>query len=113
MTEKRAHFRMSLQAEASMADVLGNTWCNVNMLDVSRAGAAMIVPGDLHVGASRMFRFQLPGIEKKIAVVARIANCTKHPFLVGYRVGIEFVRIDTEDAMLIADFIANAAQVQG
>lgn len=93
-----------------MADVLGNTWNTVEMLDISSGGAALIASEDLHVGASRILRFQLPGHDKKIHLVARVVNCNPHPYLAGYRIGLEFVRIDADDAQLVRDYIASVEQ---
>jgi hypothetical protein len=104
--EKRRHFRKSLHAEASIADVLGNTWSHIHFLDISRTGAAFIAPEELVSGSSRTIRFQLPSSDKRINAICKIVHCAAHSYLPGFRVGAEFVRIDTEDMELIDKFIA-------
>lgn len=109
--EKRLHFRKSLRAEASIADVLGNTWSQIDFLDISRSGVAFISPEELAAGSSRMVRFHLPNNPKRIVVVCKIVHCAAHSYLPGYRVGVEFVRIDSEDVQLIDRFVSNASDV--
>jgi hypothetical protein len=57
VNDKRMHFRKSLHAEASIADVLGNTWSQVNFLDIARNGVAFISPEEQTAGSSRLLRF--------------------------------------------------------
>ena len=104
--EKRLHFRKFLRAEASIADVLGNTWTAINFLDISRSGAAFISPSALAPGSSRTVRFCLPENPKRISVICKIVHCAEHPYLSGYRVGVEFARIQSDDVDLIDGFIA-------
>lgn len=111
VNDKRMHFRKSLHAEASIADVLGNTWSQINFLDISRNGAAFISPDELATGSSRMVRFHLPNNPTRISAICKIIHCAAHTYLPGYRVGAEFVRIDSEDVKLIDDFIAKANDV--
>ena len=106
MSEKRRHFRKSLRAEASLADVLGNTWSPITLLDISRIGAAFIAPGELSTGSSRMIRFSLPDNPHSISAVCKIVHCAEHAYLPGYRIGAEFVRIDAQDVELIDRFVA-------
>jgi hypothetical protein len=109
VTEKRLHFRKSLRAEASIADVLGNTWSPITFLDISRNGVAFICPDELLTGSSRMVRFHLPSNPKRITAICKIAHCATHSYLPGFRVGAEFVRIDATDVELIDHFIAGAS----
>lgn len=111
VNDKRMHFRKSLHAEALIADVLGNTWSHINFLDISRSGAAFISPDELTTGSSRMVRFYLPNNPTRISAICKIIHCAAHTYLPGYRVGAEFVRIDSEDVKLIDDFIAKADDV--
>jgi|GEM_PF-5072663 len=104
--EKRRHFRKSLHAEASIADVLGNTWSSIHFLDISRTGAAFIAPDEVAAASSRMIRFRLPTNDKQITAICKIVHCAAHAYLPGFRVGAEFVRIDVEDGDLIDQFIA-------
>jgi c-di-GMP-binding flagellar brake protein YcgR len=105
MVDKRAHFRQSLEGEAGLSDVLGNTWTPVRLLDISIGGAAFIAEEELHAGATRMLRFSLPGSSERLVFTARIAHCTKHTFLAGYRVGVEFIRRDAQAVAAIEKFI--------
>ncbi len=109
VNDKRMHFRKSLHAEASIADVLGNTWSQVNFLDIARNGVAFISPEEQTAGSSRLLRFHLPTNSKHITVVCKIVHCAAHAYLPGYRVGAEFVRIDSEDVALIDHFIDSAS----
>ena len=110
MSDKRTHFRKSFEAEASIADVMGNTWTSVRMLDISVGGAALMVDEPLPAGSSRMIRFYLPGNPERLSLVARVAHCTPHTFLAGYRVGIEFVRRENNAFAIIEQFIKNSQE---
>lgn len=109
VTEKRMHFRKSLRADASIADVLGNTWSPITFLDISRNGVAFICPDELPTGSSRMMRFHLPNNRKRINTICKVVHSAAHSYLPGFRIGAEFVRIDTADVELIEHFIANAS----
>jgi len=107
--EKRAHFRRSLQADAAIADVTGDGWNQVQLLDISRSGVALISKEALEAGLSRALRFSLPDSAKRINVVGKVAHCTPHTYLGGYRVGIQFSRIHEDDITLIEQFVSDAA----
>jgi hypothetical protein len=109
MHEKRAHVRRPLITDASLADILGNTWTPVRLLDISVGGAAFMINEALSPGSTRMLRFSLPGSEEQLVFTARVANCNKHTFLEGYRVGVEFVRRDSQAVAEIDKFIKGAA----
>jgi hypothetical protein len=108
MVEKRAHVRKPLVTDAALADVLGNTWTPVRLLDISIGGAAFMIEEPLSAGATRMLRFCLPGSEEHLVFTARIANCIKHTYLPGYRVGVEFVRRDGQAVAEINRFIKDS-----
>ncbi|MGZ5781213.1 MAG: PilZ domain-containing protein [Burkholderiaceae bacterium] len=110
MVDKRAHFRKSIETEAWLADVLGNTWNPVRLMDISIGGAAIILEEELHPGATRMLRFSLPDSTERLVFTARIAHCTKHTFLAGYRVGVEFIRRDAHAVAAIEKFIKDSAK---
>ncbi len=105
MSELRMHFRKSLQVDASIADVLSNTWTPVRLLDISVGGAAIICRDELGAGSSRMLRFYLPGNPKQMHFLARVAHCNKHDFLGGYRIGLSFLRLNADDRVLLTQFI--------
>ena len=104
--EQRAHGRKALRAEAEVADVLGNTWGKVELLDVSQSGLAFLSPGEFGAGASRMVRFTLPNANTPLHMLCRVVHCTPHSFLSGYRVGTAIVRIEEADAQALAHFLA-------
>jgi hypothetical protein len=110
MQDKRAYLRKSLKTEAWLADVLGNTWNPVTMLDISIGGAAFVMEEELHAGATRMLRFSLPGSTERLVFTARIAHCAKHTYLAGYRVGVEFIRRDAHAVAAIEKFIKDSAE---
>lgn len=105
--DKRTHRRKSLHAEAAIADVLGNTWSQIELLDIARTGLAFLSSEEIGAGASRMLRFHLPGHEGQLAVLCRIVHCTPHDYLGGYRVGTAFVRMDEAEAEAVAGFIGS------
>jgi len=105
--DKRRHFRKSLQAKAAIADVLGNTWTTIDMLDISSSGAAFMNAEALPPGSARMVRLQLPNSDKRYIVVCKIVHCAEHSFLSGYRIGSEFVRLGEEEAHAIAQFVSD------
>ncbi|HEX7644673.1 MAG TPA: PilZ domain-containing protein [Burkholderiaceae bacterium] len=104
--DKRTHRRKALHTEAAIADVLGNTWNRVELLDISQSGAAFLSAEEYAVGASRMLRFPLPGHEGQLSVLCRIVHCAKHSYLNGFRIGTAFVRIGENEAGAIAAFVA-------
>lgn len=106
INDKRRHFRKSLQAQAAVADILGNTWTKIDMLDISGNGAAFISAEEYLPGAARMLRFQLPENAKRISAACKIVHCVAHPYLRGYRVGVEFVRIDEQDLVAVNAFVS-------
>jgi c-di-GMP-binding flagellar brake protein YcgR len=110
MTDKRAHFRKAIETEAWLADVLANTWNPVRLMDISIGGAAIILEEELYPGATRMLRFSLPGSTEQLVFTARIAHCTKHTFLAGYRVGVEFIRRDAHAVAAIEKFIQDSTK---
>lgn len=104
--DKRTHSRKALHSEAAVADVLGNTWTKVQLLDISQSGVALLSTEEYSVGASRMLRFHLPGYEGQLSVLCRIVHCAQHSYLEGFRVGTAFVRIGEIEAGAIAAFMA-------
>jgi hypothetical protein len=72
-------------------------------------GAAFIIDEILSPGSTRMLRFSLPGSEERLVFTARIANCNKHTFLAGYRVGVEFIRRDAHAVAAIEKFVNGQA----
>ena len=104
-SDKRRHFRKALHTEASIADVLGNTWSPINFLDISRTGAAFLADTELATGSSRTIRFALPEDPRRITAVCKIIHCAAHSYLPGFRIGAEFVRIDSVDIEMIDQFI--------
>lgn len=109
--EKRVHFRKALQTEGWVADPLGNNWALIKLLDISVGGIAFIGEENLTVNSSRIFRFQLPNEEKQINFIGRIANCSPHQYLAGYRIGAQFTRIDAGDLTLVERFISQKTSV--
>ena len=51
--DKRMHRRKSLHAEGAIADVLGNTWSQIELLDIARTGLAFLSSEEIGAGASR------------------------------------------------------------
>ncbi len=105
--DKRRHSRKSLPAKAAIADVLGNTWTSIDMLDISSSGTAFLSTDALPPGSARMVRLQLPNSAKHFTVVCKIVHCAEHSFLNGYRVGSEFVRVGEEESRAIARFVSD------
>ncbi len=105
MEDKRTHRRKTLHAEALIADVLGNTWSKVELLDISESGAAFLSSEEFTAGASRMLRFHLPGHDERLSALCRIVHCTPHSYLGGFRVGTAFVRMDEQGAKAVAGFV--------
>ena len=103
--DKRAHRRKALHAEASIADVLGNTWNRIDLLDISASGLAFRAGEEFAPGASRMLRFHLPGRTEPVSALCRIVHCTPHSYLGGFRVGTAFARMDEADVQAVAHFI--------
>lgn len=107
VSDKRRHFRKALRTEASIADVLGNTWSEITCLNISRNGVAFIASTELPAGSSRTIKFQLPNEPRHITAVCKVIHCAAHSYLPGFRIGAEFVRIDHEDVELIDNFVGS------
>jgi hypothetical protein len=103
--DKRIHRRKALHAEAAIADVLGNTWSKIELLDISRSGLAFLSTEEYAAGASRMLRFHLPGHDGQLSILCRIVHCTPHSYLGGHRVGAAFVRMNDADSEAVSGFI--------
>lgn len=108
MEDKRAHRRKTLHAEASIADVLGNTWSRIELLDISESGLAFLAGEDFTPGSSRMLRFHLPDHAERLSALCRVVHCTRHSYLGGFRVGTVFVRMEEGNVQAIAHFVAAA-----
>ena len=106
--DKRTHRRKALHAEATIADVLGNTWSRIALLDISQSGLAFLAEEEYAAGSSRMLRFQVPGHAGQLSVLCRIVHCAKHSYLDGFRVGTAFVRIDEAYATAVAGYVSAA-----
>ncbi|MBI1890617.1 MAG: PilZ domain-containing protein [Burkholderiales bacterium] len=109
--EKRVHLRKALQTEGWVADPLGNNWTAIQLLDISMGGIAFISEENMAVNSSRIFRFHLPGKDRQIDFIGRIANCNQHQYLAGYRVGAQFTRIDAMDLIIVERFVDHKASV--
>lgn len=105
MTEQRVHFRMDLQTEAWIADVMGESWQPVTPLNMSAGGIAFASSEKLAADALRRFRFYLPGNPKLINLVIKIGYSRPHAFLPGFRIGSSFAKIRAEDLAMIRQFI--------
>lgn len=105
MTKQRVHFRMDLQTEAWIADVMGDAWQPVTPLNLSVAGIAFVSAEELPADAGRRFRFYLPGNPKMINLVIKIGYSRRHAFLPGFRIGSTFTKVREEDMALIRQFI--------
>ncbi len=106
--DKRACRRKALHAEGLIADVLGNTWSNIQLLDISESGLAFLSAEEHAAGSSRMLRFHLPGHGERVSALCRIVHCTPHSYLGGFRVGTAFVRMEQEDVKAVAGFVGSA-----
>lgn len=107
MKEQRVHFRMDLQAEAAVADVMGEVWHPVTPLNISVHGIAFTISEQLPAEALRRFRFYLPGNPKVINLVLKIGYSRNHAFLSGFRTGATFATIKEADLALIRQFVSD------
>lgn len=105
MTEQRVHFRMDLQTEAWIADVMGEVWHPVNPLNMSIGGIAFASGEQLPADSVRRFRFYLPGNPKMLNLVVKIGYSRRHAYLPGFRIGSSFAKVRDEDMALIRAFI--------
>lgn len=110
--DKRVHLRRALQTEGWLADMQESQWRNIDLLDISKGGAAFISPDNLPIESSQRFRFHLPGNPQLINFVVKITRCVEHPYFSGYRVGAQFMQIENKDLQAIEDFINDKAPVQ-
>ena len=104
--DKRKQQRKSLHGEALVADVLGNTWTKVDLLDISPSGLAFLSTEEFAGGSARTLRFFLPENPQRISVVCHIVHCAAHSYLQGYRIGAEFVRMHEDDLQAVTLFCA-------
>ncbi len=107
MKEQRVHFRMDLQADAMVADVMGEVWHPVTPLNISTCGIAFTISEQLPSDALRRFRFYLPGNPKVINLVLKIGYSRNHAFLPGFRTGATFASVKDADLILIRQFISD------
>lgn len=104
LREKRIHQRKAVRTEGWLGDAAGN-WDSIVLLDVSKGGFAFISQQKIEEGSMHPFRIQLPTSSRLMNFVGRIANCMENPVLVGYRVGVQFDKIDIVDLATIEWFV--------
>lgn len=109
MKEQRVHFRKDLQAEAWVADIMGEAWHPVALLNISIQGIGFTISEQLPADALRRFRFSLPGNPKVINLVLKIGYSRSHAFLPGFRTGATFANVKEADLALIGQFIGEYA----
>lgn len=107
MKEQRVHFRMDLQAEAAVADVMGEVWHAVTPLNISVRGIAFTIAEQLPAEALRRFRFYLPDNPKVINLVLKIGYSRNHAYLSGFRTGATFATVKEGDLALIRQFVSD------
>lgn len=105
MQEKRAYVRALIQANAAVADALGEHWEEVSLLDISQVGLAFNSEHAYESGASRMVRFELPGLAEHNEGLIQVVHCGQAGVDFGYRVGARFLAIDDETRARIAKFV--------
>lgn len=105
-SEKRISLRKALQGDGAIADPLGNNWFPIKLLDISESGIGFHCRTAVLDGSARMVRFTLqtdPPID--ITATVKIAYCTKHTLLEGYRIGAEFRKMDAEHQAQISQLV--------
>lgn len=103
--EKRVHFRQSLETEGWIFDPSGKSSQEVKLLDISMGGIAFLSPAPATADTLCRFCFHLPGSPKMMYIDCRITHSLAHPFMTGYRVGMQFTRIDSADLAAIEWFV--------
>lgn len=109
--ENRVHLRRSLETEGWVAEPNGQSWKEVKMLDLSKGGIGILGPEPMKGGSSYRFSFHLPGSPKMIHFDGRVTHCLPHPFLAGYRIGMQFQHIDSADLAMIEWFVDHYAEI--
>lgn len=79
----------------------GQAWAAIKMLDISQGGFAFISMEKIAIDASRAFRFHLPGSSRLMHVEGRITHCIEMHAPPGYRLGVQFNKIDVADLAMI------------
>lgn len=106
--ERRAHFRKVLETQAWIADLMGEHWTEVRLVDLSQVGLAFMAPKAMPVGQLRMFRFQLPApFDEKVQLTINTRNCVDNPLFKTFRIGASFVKVNEKNADIIARFVGS------
>ncbi|MGZ5790084.1 MAG: PilZ domain-containing protein [Burkholderiaceae bacterium] len=104
---KRKHARKILQAKGWIAGAQPNSWTEIRMVDISKGGFAFIALEAMLPDSIHNFRFHLPDSSRLMNFVGRITHCIERPAGDGFRVGIEFKKIDIADLATIEWLIEN------
>lgn len=108
-SEKRAHFRQSLHANAIVTDSAAAGESAAQLLDISVGGAALLLKSHSPAGNLHLLRFALPGAVRPVSCMVQVMYCAPHTFLGGFRAGVKFTDIGEGDLRMIADFISAQA----
>ncbi|MCG2584593.1 PilZ domain-containing protein [Massilia sp. TS11] len=107
MHEKRAYVRALIQANAAVADALGERWDEVSLLDISQVGVAFHAEHGYDSGQTRMLRFELPGLAEHNEALMQVVHSGRAGVPSGYRIGARFIALDEDTRARIAKFIVH------
>lgn len=94
---RRTHQRKSLQAKGWIAAGTGEDWSLLSTTDISTGGFSFVSQEHVGVDAVRRFRLELPNDGGLMHVDGRITYCAALVDTLGYRVGVQAVRVDVID----------------
>jgi hypothetical protein len=106
MEEKRAHRRKLMQQPADLAELLGEQWQPVVLLDLSSHGISFTHEHEMVNGTTHSIRFGLPGSSERHTVQVRVVNNGKWGVPSGFRVGAAFTSTDARTQAATAAFLA-------
>lgn len=109
LRNRRAYPRKTLQAEGWIAEPPGDSWRAIKLLDISMGGFAFFCEKIMAVDALCQFRLHLPESSRQMNFVGRITHGVEHPYPAGFRIGVEFSKIDVADLAAIEWFIDQKA----
>jgi hypothetical protein len=98
---RRAHPRKTLQAKAWIAGSTPDSWMEIRIVDISKGGFAFISQEAMTMTMVHSFRFQFPDSSRMMLLDASVTNCIERPYPDGFRIGMEFSRIDVTDLATI------------
>jgi len=101
LRNRRTHTRKMLDAKGWIEGSQPDTWTEIKIVDISKGGFAFNSMELKPLDSIHNFRLQFPDSSRLMHFSGRIAHCVERPYPDGFRLGVEFKKIDVTDLAAI------------